>query len=83
MFRACGVQEAKRVDWTAVDLSKSPTRPIVRNHVWSLGVCAKLSAPLAVAIAYFVLLGYTNFKAVNEISIDARVVHANELRKVC
>jgi hypothetical protein len=77
------VQEAKQaVDWSAIDFSKSVSRPMKRQRMWSVGVCTKLSAPLMVALAFFGAMYMIGSASTDKISITALTASVTEQRKV-
>jgi hypothetical protein len=76
------MQEAKlAIDWSAVDFSKSPSRPMKRQHVWSVRVCAKLSAPLLVALVFFGAMYMIGSASTSKIKTTATTASVIEERK--
>jgi hypothetical protein len=76
-------QEATQaVDWSTVDFSKSASRPMKRQHMWSVRVCVKLSAPLLIALLYFGVMYLIGSASIRKIDTTALKASVTEERKV-
>ena len=78
-----GDQEASVVDWSTIDFSKHQPRPLARSHKGSLRLCAKLVAPLALAVLYFGVVYLVGVDNSQVMATTAKLSFTIEGRKVC
>ena len=72
----------KNIDWSIVDFSKAAARPLQRQRLWSLRVCAKLSAPLIIATGMFAFLYFNGVSTINWIAQDTSLSFTQAMRMV-